>query len=221
MAFQLIDDLLDVTATDDDLGKPATADLKLGLSTAPVLFASQQVRRIKHSSLDPSWSPSASSSPNYKLWYWDGFRNPAILNELWLWLIKWVRVHFLRFIHLWIVKIEVPTWFCSCLPTNSNQIDTFHSHFRKRRTGTKKKNRKHVNWQNNSMIWFDTKTRIIEQNWLWLSFVRRSNETRRGQCSLECDTSILLVSWDEKDYLIFSFYWKYLFIFDDELFSFL
>lgn len=44
MAFQLIDDLLDVTATDDDLGKPATADLKLGLSTAPVLFASQQVR---------------------------------------------------------------------------------------------------------------------------------------------------------------------------------
>jgi geranylgeranyl pyrophosphate synthase len=43
MAFQLIDDLLDVTATDADLGKPATADLKLGLSTAPVLFASQQV----------------------------------------------------------------------------------------------------------------------------------------------------------------------------------
>lgn len=47
MAFQLIDDLLDVTATDDDLGKPATADLKLGLSTAPVLFASQQVDIIK------------------------------------------------------------------------------------------------------------------------------------------------------------------------------
>jgi hexaprenyl-diphosphate synthase len=45
MAFQLIDDLLDVTSTDDDLGKPAIADLKLGLSTAPVLFASQQVRK--------------------------------------------------------------------------------------------------------------------------------------------------------------------------------
>ena len=43
MAFQLIDDLLDMIATDDDLGKPATVDLKLGLSTAPVLFASQQV----------------------------------------------------------------------------------------------------------------------------------------------------------------------------------
>ncbi|CAF2839490.1 unnamed protein product [Rotaria sp. Silwood2] len=47
MAFQLIDDLLDVTATDDDLGKPATADLKLGLSTAPVLFASQQFPELQ------------------------------------------------------------------------------------------------------------------------------------------------------------------------------
>jgi geranylgeranyl pyrophosphate synthase len=47
MAFQLIDDLLDVTATDDDLGKPVTADLKLGLSTAPVLFANQQVLLLK------------------------------------------------------------------------------------------------------------------------------------------------------------------------------
>jgi len=48
MAFQLIDDLLDVTATDDDLGKPATADLKLGLSTAPVLFASQQFPELQN-----------------------------------------------------------------------------------------------------------------------------------------------------------------------------
>ncbi|CAM4742120.1 unnamed protein product [Rotaria magnacalcarata] len=47
MAFQLIDDLLDVTSTDDDLGKPATADLKLGLSTAPVLFASQQFPELQ------------------------------------------------------------------------------------------------------------------------------------------------------------------------------
>ena len=52
MAFQLIDDLLDVTATDADLGKPATADLKLGLSTAPVLFASQQVIHIDHRFID-------------------------------------------------------------------------------------------------------------------------------------------------------------------------
>ncbi|CAF1596590.1 unnamed protein product [Adineta ricciae] len=48
MAFQLIDDLLDVTSTDADLGKPATADLKLGLSTAPVLFASQQFPELQN-----------------------------------------------------------------------------------------------------------------------------------------------------------------------------
>ena len=69
MAFQLIDDLLDVTATDDDLGKPATADLKLGLSTAPVLFASQQVRPIN------DWEQMLDnlivffSFPNYKISY--------------------------------------------------------------------------------------------------------------------------------------------------------
>ncbi|CAF1025712.1 unnamed protein product [Didymodactylos carnosus] len=47
MAFQLIDDLLDVTSTADVLGKPTTADLKLGLSTAPVLFASQQYPELQ------------------------------------------------------------------------------------------------------------------------------------------------------------------------------
>ncbi|PIK56840.1 putative decaprenyl-diphosphate synthase subunit 1-like [Apostichopus japonicus] len=39
MAFQLIDDILDFTSTDETLGKPTVADLRLGLATAPVLFA--------------------------------------------------------------------------------------------------------------------------------------------------------------------------------------
>lgn len=39
LAFQLIDDVLDYTATSEQLGKPATADLALGLATAPVLYA--------------------------------------------------------------------------------------------------------------------------------------------------------------------------------------
>ncbi|OZJ02995.1 hypothetical protein BZG36_03131 [Bifiguratus adelaidae] len=39
LAFQLVDDMLDFTATSDQFGKPAGADLKLGLATAPVLFA--------------------------------------------------------------------------------------------------------------------------------------------------------------------------------------
>lgn len=43
MAFQLVDDLLDFVSTSAQLGKPAAADLRLGLATAPVLFAAQKV----------------------------------------------------------------------------------------------------------------------------------------------------------------------------------
>ena len=43
MAFQLIDDLLDFKSTSKDTGKPTAVDLRLGLATAPVLFAAKQV----------------------------------------------------------------------------------------------------------------------------------------------------------------------------------
>ena len=39
LAFQLVDDMLDYTVTQSELGKPAGADLELGLATAPLLFA--------------------------------------------------------------------------------------------------------------------------------------------------------------------------------------
>jgi len=39
LAFQLVDDLLDYTVDQQELGKPAGADLQLGLATAPLLFA--------------------------------------------------------------------------------------------------------------------------------------------------------------------------------------
>lgn len=42
IAFQLVDDLLDFVSNQSELGKPAAADLKLGLATAPVLFASEK-----------------------------------------------------------------------------------------------------------------------------------------------------------------------------------
>ena len=42
IAFQLVDDLLDFVSSAEQLGKPAAADMKLGLATAPVLFATQQ-----------------------------------------------------------------------------------------------------------------------------------------------------------------------------------
>ncbi|KAF3912328.1 Dimethylallyltranstransferase [Arthrobotrys entomopaga] len=46
LSFQLVDDLLDYTITSHDLGKPAQADLKLGLATAPVLFAWEQYEEL-------------------------------------------------------------------------------------------------------------------------------------------------------------------------------
>jgi len=47
LAFQLIDDYLDFVASAEQLGKPAGADLELGLATAPVLFASREFPHIK------------------------------------------------------------------------------------------------------------------------------------------------------------------------------
>lgn len=43
LAFQLVDDLLDFVSSAEAMGKPTAADLKLGLATAPVLFACEKV----------------------------------------------------------------------------------------------------------------------------------------------------------------------------------
>lgn len=48
LAFQLIDDWLDFVSSADQLGKPAGADLQLGLATAPVLFATRQFPELKN-----------------------------------------------------------------------------------------------------------------------------------------------------------------------------
>ncbi|XP_047136383.1 all trans-polyprenyl-diphosphate synthase PDSS1 isoform X1 [Hydra vulgaris] len=42
MAFQLVDDALDIISSSETLGKPAGVDMSLGLATAPVLFAAQK-----------------------------------------------------------------------------------------------------------------------------------------------------------------------------------
>lgn len=46
LAFQLVDDMLDYTVSGEELGKPAGADLELGLATAPLLFAWKENRSL-------------------------------------------------------------------------------------------------------------------------------------------------------------------------------
>lgn len=46
MAYQIVDDILDFTGASLDLGKPAQADMHLGLATAPLLFAAQEQREL-------------------------------------------------------------------------------------------------------------------------------------------------------------------------------
>merc|ERR1712161_122570 len=47
LAFQIQDDILDFTAAASILGKPALADMDLGLSTAPILYAAQEFEVLK------------------------------------------------------------------------------------------------------------------------------------------------------------------------------
>merc|ERR1711997_164875 len=47
LAYQLQDDILDFTAAATVLGKPALADMDLGLSTAPILYAAQEFPALR------------------------------------------------------------------------------------------------------------------------------------------------------------------------------
>ncbi len=47
LAFQIQDDILDFTAAENVLGKPALADMDLGLSTAPILYAAQEYSELR------------------------------------------------------------------------------------------------------------------------------------------------------------------------------
>lgn len=45
--YQIIDDLLDFEGNQKKLGKPANADLMLGIATAPVFFAVQEDQSLR------------------------------------------------------------------------------------------------------------------------------------------------------------------------------
>jgi len=47
MAYQIVDDILDFTGASATLGKPAQADMELGLATAPILYAAEEQAKIK------------------------------------------------------------------------------------------------------------------------------------------------------------------------------
>jgi len=47
LAYQIQDDILDFTAAANVLGKPALADMDLGLSTAPILYAAQEFTHLR------------------------------------------------------------------------------------------------------------------------------------------------------------------------------
>ena len=66
MCFQIVDDVLDLTATDEALGKPAGQDLVEGIYTLPVIYAlaeTPELAGLLGTRLDDDRSPRRDASP--------------------------------------------------------------------------------------------------------------------------------------------------------------
>ncbi|XP_048366950.1 all trans-polyprenyl-diphosphate synthase PDSS1 [Sphaerodactylus townsendi] len=81
IAFQLIDDVLDFTACSRQLGKPTSADLKLGIATGPVLFACQQFPEINAMIMRRFSSPGDVERAHECVFQSDGLQQTTYLAQ--------------------------------------------------------------------------------------------------------------------------------------------
>jgi geranylgeranyl diphosphate synthase type II len=64
LAFQIVDDILDVTGDDATLGKPSGSDIKNDKATYPKLFGLDESNRLAHSAADSAVAALSSLGPN-------------------------------------------------------------------------------------------------------------------------------------------------------------
>jgi decaprenyl-diphosphate synthase subunit 1 len=81
IAFQLVDDLLDFVSCEVIMGKPAAADLKLGLATAPVLYAAHQFDEINSMIMRRFTQPGDVERTRELVAKSDGIRHTRFLAE--------------------------------------------------------------------------------------------------------------------------------------------
>jgi geranylgeranyl diphosphate synthase type II len=64
LAFQIIDDILDVTGDDVTLGKPSGSDVKNDKATYPKLFGLEESNRLAHAAADAAVDALSALGPN-------------------------------------------------------------------------------------------------------------------------------------------------------------
>ncbi len=66
IAFQLMDDMLDYSSTDEELGKPAGKDLKEGKVTLPLIYAISEMKDTEKKLLERLFSDAGSGEEDYR-----------------------------------------------------------------------------------------------------------------------------------------------------------